>query len=55
MLLIDTQRLIIELMNQELKKTNRLATRGYYKEIEEAKANFIEHTKTLGNNKNDKY
>ena len=45
---IDTQKLIIELLNQELLKTNHRATRGYHREIEEAKQDFILHAKTLG-------
>tara|TARA_Y100000361_G_scaffold32161_1_gene26901 strand:- start:232 stop:393 length:162 start_codon:yes stop_codon:yes gene_type:complete len=43
MLNIDTQKLIIELLNQELRKANHRATRGYHREIEEAKADFIAH------------
>ena len=47
-MLINTQKLIVELLNQELRKSDRLATRLYHKEIQDAKANFVEHLKTLG-------
>ena len=39
---IETQRLIIQLLNEELRRANRPATKLYYQEIEDAKANFIE-------------
>ena len=39
---IETQRLIVQLLNEELRRANRLVTRLYHKEIEDAKANFIE-------------
>lgn len=45
---IDTQRLIIELLKQELKRSDRLPTKYYYREIEDALHDFIQHTKTLG-------
>jgi hypothetical protein len=41
---IETQRLIVQLLNEELRRANRLATRLYHKEIEDAKANFIKFT-----------
>lgn len=44
----NTQKLIIELLNQELCKADRLVTRLYYGEIKQAKINFIQHTYTLG-------
>jgi hypothetical protein len=37
----ETQKLIIELLNQELKKANRIPTLAYHKEIEDAKKDFI--------------
>ena len=37
----ETQKLIIELLNQELKKANRIATLAYHKEIQDAKKDFI--------------
>mgnify|MGYP003132152008 CR=1 FL=1 len=37
----ETQRLIIELLNQELKKANRIPTLAYHKEVEDAKKDFI--------------
>ena len=48
MLNINTQLLLLQLLNQELRKADRRATRLYYEEILEAKADFIEHAKTLG-------
>ena len=38
----ETQQLIIQLLNEESRRANRLATKSYYHEIEDAKANFIE-------------
>ena len=46
MLRTDTQRLIIELLDQEYRKAKFLKL--YQKEVKEAKENFIEHLKTLG-------
>ena len=37
----ETQKLIIELLNQELKKANRIPTLAYHKEIQDAKKDFI--------------
>lgn len=37
----ETQKLIIELLNQELKKANRIPTLSYHKEVEDAKRDFI--------------
>jgi len=39
---VETQQLIIQLLNEEIRRANRLATKLYHKEIEDAKANFIE-------------
>jgi len=39
---IETQQLIVQLLNEELRRANRLVTKPYHKEIEDAKANFIE-------------
>jgi hypothetical protein len=41
----NTYKLIIELLNQELKKANRIPTLFYHEEIEEAKKDFIKHIK----------
>jgi len=41
----NTQKLIIELLNQELKKSDRIPTFLYYDEIKEAKRDFINHMK----------
>ncbi len=40
---IETQKLIVELLNQELRKANRRATLLYHEEVREAKKDFIEH------------
>ena len=37
----ETQKLIIELLNQELRKANRIPTLKYHKEVEDAKKDFI--------------
>lgn len=42
----ETQKLIIELLNQEQRKAKFL--RLYQKEVQDAKQNFIDHLKTLG-------
>jgi hypothetical protein len=39
---LEAQHLIIQLLNEELRRSNRLATKLYHKEIADAKANFIE-------------
>ena len=46
MLRTDTQRLILELLEQEYRKAKFLKL--YLQEIKEAKQNFIDHLKTLG-------
>ena len=45
---IDTQLLIIHLLNRELVRSNHIATLGYRDDIRRAKHDFITHTKTLG-------
>ena len=45
---VETQVLIVELLNQEARRANRPATRAYHKEIEDAKRDFIEHCSNLG-------
>lgn len=45
---MDTQLLIIELLKQELRRSDRLPTKHYYREIEDALHDFREHAKTLG-------
>tara|TARA_B100000927_G_C16334000_1_gene416489 strand:- start:531 stop:692 length:162 start_codon:yes stop_codon:yes gene_type:complete len=37
----ETQKLIVELLNQELKKSNHIATLFYHEEVKEAKKDFI--------------
>jgi hypothetical protein len=39
----NTRKLIIQLLNQELKKANHIATLYYHEEIKEAKEDFIDH------------
>ncbi len=39
----NTCKLIIELLNQELKKADRIPTLFYHEEIREAKKDFISH------------
>tara|TARA_R100001463_G_scaffold81940_2_gene136474 strand:- start:308 stop:481 length:174 start_codon:yes stop_codon:yes gene_type:complete len=39
----NTRNLIIQLLNQELKKANHIATLYYHEEIKEAKKDFIDH------------
>ena len=45
---IDTQLLIIHLLNREIKKSNHIATLDYFADVRAAKRDFIQHTKTLG-------
>lgn len=45
---MDTQQLIIELLNKEISKADHIATLGYRDDIRTAKRDFIEHAKTLG-------
>jgi|TARA_R110002124_G_scaffold89937_1_gene229718 hypothetical protein len=39
----ETQKLIVELLNQELRKSDRIATLLYHEEVKEAKKDFITH------------
>jgi len=39
----ETQKLIVELLNQELRKSDRLATLLYHQEVKDAKKDFITH------------
>ena len=50
---MDTQLLIIQLLNQELRKADHRATKYYFKEVKEAKEDFVNHISTLGT-KNEK-
>ncbi len=45
---IDTQLLIIHLLNQEITKADHIATLSYLGDVRTAKQDFINHTKTLG-------
>lgn len=49
---MDTQLLIIQLLNQELRKADHRAIKYYFKEVKEAKEDFIQHAKTLGTKRN---
>ena len=44
----NTRKLILELLNQELKKANRIPTLMYHEEIKEAKKDFLEYLNTSG-------
>lgn len=39
----ETQKLIVELLNQELRKSDRVATLLYHQEVKDAKKDFITH------------
>ena len=39
----ETQKLIVELLNQELRKSDSIATLLYHEEVKEAKKDFITH------------
>ncbi len=45
---IDTQLLIIQLLDREIIKSNHIATLGYLADVKAAKTDFIQHAKTLG-------
>ena len=49
---IDTQLLIIDLLNREVKKSDHIATLGYLADVKAAKQDFIQHAKTLGTQRN---
>ena len=44
---IDTQLLIIHLLDREIVKSNHIATLDYLADVKAAKQDFIQHTKTL--------
>jgi len=45
---IDTQLLIIHLLDREIVKSNHIATLDYLADVKAAKLDFIQHAKTLG-------
>ena len=45
---IDTQLLIIHLLDREIVKSDHIATLDYLADVKAAKQDFIQHTKTLG-------
>ncbi len=49
---MDTQLLIIQLLNQELRKADHRATLSYLADVKAAKQDFIQHAKTLGTKRN---
>jgi len=51
---IDTQLLIIYLLNREIRRSDHIATLDYLADVKTAKRDFIEHTKNL-RVKNEKY
>jgi hypothetical protein len=46
---IDTQLLIIHLLDREIMRSDHIATLGYLADVKEAKQDFVQHAKTLGN------
>lgn len=45
---IDTQLLIIQLLDREIVRSNHIATLDYLADVKEAKQDFIQHAKNLG-------
>jgi hypothetical protein len=45
---IDTQLLIIHLLDREIVKSDHIATLDYLADVKAAKQDFIQHAKTLG-------
>ncbi len=45
---IETQLLIIQLLDREIIKSNHIATLSYLSDVKAAKQDFIQHAKTLG-------
>lgn len=44
----NTRKLILELLNQELRKANKIPTLMYHEEIKEAKKDFLNHLDITG-------
>jgi hypothetical protein len=44
----NTRKLILELLNQELRKSNRIPTLMYHEEIKEAKKDFLKYLDSSG-------
>ena len=49
---IDTQLLIIHLLDREIVRANHIATLGYRDDVKAAKQDFIDYAKTLRTDKN---
>jgi len=49
---IDTQLLIIHLLDREIVKSNHIATLDYLADVKAAKQDFIQHAKTLAPERN---
>tara|TARA_B100000900_G_scaffold405230_1_gene414560 strand:- start:495 stop:659 length:165 start_codon:yes stop_codon:yes gene_type:complete len=49
---IETQLLIINLLDQEIMRSNHIATLGYLADVKAAKQDFIQHAKNLGPKRN---
>jgi hypothetical protein len=49
---IDTQLLIIHLLDREIVRANHIATLGYRDDVKTAKQDFIDYAKTLRTDKN---
>lgn len=45
---IETQLLIIQLLEKEISKADHIATLSYLADVKAAKQDFIQHAKTLG-------
>jgi hypothetical protein len=45
---IDTQLLIIQLLDREIVRSNHIATLDYLADVKAAKQDFIQHAKNLG-------
>ena len=49
---IETQLLIIKLLDREIARSNHIATLGYLADVKVAKTDFIEFAKTIPSNPN---
>jgi hypothetical protein len=49
---IDTQLLIINLLNREIRRSDHIATLDYLADVKMARQDFIEHAKNLGSKNN---
>ena len=49
---IDTQLLIIQLLDREIVRSDHIATLDYLADVKAAKQDFIQHAKALGTTRN---